>query len=79
MERRKHNTLEKTLNSLHKDEGVILQMIATSSTIQYSHTELDNTLQSLLASLKIAIAKKKQEIDSLPQDSARVELLSHEL
>lgn len=78
MERRRYNTLEKTLHNLHKDEAVILQMMSTSSTIQYPHNELDIALQNVLSSVRSTMTRKRQEMETLPQDTTRIDITLHE-
>lgn len=78
MERRHYNTLEKTLHNLHKDEAIILEMISSCSNLHCPHYDLDNSLQDVLSNVRSTMSKKRHEMENIPHDTARVDLMSHD-
>ena len=80
IERRKYNTLEKTLHNLLEDEAILLQMSSSASSLHSPHQELHTILQEMLGSLRDVMSIKRQEMDNLqlPHESARVDITIHD-
>ena len=79
IERRKYNTLEKTLHNLLEDEAILLQMISSTSSLHSPHQALNGVLQEMLVSLRDVMSAKRQEMDNLqlPHERARVDITIH--
>ena len=80
IERRKYNTLEKTLHNLLEDEAILLQMSSSASSLHSPHQELHTILQEMLGSLRDVMSIKRQEMDNLqlPHERARVDITIHD-
>ena len=77
-ERRRYNTLEKLLHNSQKDEGLLIQMMALSSNLHCDHNQLNTVLQDMLDQLRSGMSNRQQEMETLPHDSARLDLISHD-
>ena len=73
-ERRRYNALDKMVDKLQKDEEALQQMLSLSSSLHSQHNEVTSSLQELLAVVRGNLVSRKREMDTLAQDSARVDL-----
>ncbi len=78
LERRRYNTLEKLLHSSQRDEALLIQMMTLSSSLHTNHHQLNCLLQDMLDQLRSGMSNRQLEIETLPRDSARLDLISHD-
>lgn len=78
LERRRYNTLEKILHNSQKDEALLIQMTSLSSALHCPHQELNILLQDMLDQVRTGMSNKQHEIETLPNDSSRLDLISHD-
>ena len=78
LERRRYNTLEKILHNSQKDEALLIQMTSLSSALHCPHQELNILLQDMLDHVRTGMSTKQHEIETLPNDSSRLDLISHD-
>ena len=77
-ERRRYNTLEKVLHGSQKDEALLIQMMTLSSSLHCNHHQLNSLIQEMLDQLRSGMYTRQEEIDTLPNDTARLDLVSHD-
>ena len=62
------------MDKLQKDEEALQQMLLLSSSLHSQHHEVTSSVQELLAVVRGNLVSRKREMETLAQDSARVDL-----